>query len=140
MCALGFKGKTGASLFYIRSRSKKTAIADPSHCCHICSTPITKYNNSSYGKPANKIMFCSELCKAKSCITLGDNDCWIPRILVFTSNGRSYSVRAVLYEKAFNIRYEGRGMPSPSCGNRSCANPAHVSFKNVGKIITLKDL
>lgn len=87
----------------------------------------------------NRIPFCSELCKAKSCITILTNGCWKPRIMVFTSNGRSYSVRAVLYEKAFGVRFMVKGL-APLCGFKTCANPAHLNFRYIGKALLLEEL
>ena len=125
--------------FCPRIRKTKTTTQDLSSRCHICETPITKYSNISYGTPANKSMFCSEICKAKSCIAILENGCWMPRVMVFTSNGRSYSVRAVIYERVFNVRYIVQASP-PSCGNKSCANPIHMNFKSIDKPIRLEDI
>lgn len=103
--------------------------------CHVCRRLIANPKVIRI----NHLPFCSEVCKAKSCVIVMANGCWKPRIMVFTSNGRSYSVRAVLYERAFNKRFIVKGL-SPTCGFKTCANPSHLNFKYHGRSIIIEEL
>jgi hypothetical protein len=103
--------------------------------CHECKKVV---ENPKFAR-INRLPFCTILCKAKSCITLLENGCWKPRIMAFTLNSRSHSVRAVLYEKAFGTKLIVRNL-SPSCGFKTCANPFHINFRHSGRSILFEEL
>lgn len=107
------------------------------HSCSTCGTLFTRHET---GGQNNRTSYCSELCKAKAHINILQNGCWELKSMRFVWNGRACSVRAVLYEKAFNISYEFNGLAMPRCGRKNCSHPAHLHFKEVTTIITLESL
>jgi hypothetical protein len=107
------------------------------HSCSMCGNLFTRHDTLDQ---SSKSSYCSELCKAKAHIHVLENGCWELKSMRFVWNGRSCSVRATLYEKAFNMSYELNGLVTPRCGRKNCSNPLHLHCREINTIITLETL
>jgi hypothetical protein len=108
------------------------------HSCAICSVLFRR--DDTLDQDVKRPSYCSELCKAKAHIHILENGCWELKSMRFVWNGRACSVRAILYERAFNLSYEINGLAMPRCGRKSCSNPIHLHAKEITATITLEGL